>query len=110
MRAYCNSKSGETLEPMARTLLQTPPRGAALLGMTRALNTGALTFVSKITRRVFIGALIAIATTFVSFFYLSELSSVRALGAAPQFTAGKVYLGTPAVAATATLQPRMMEM
>ncbi|MDO8514433.1 MAG: hypothetical protein Q7S50_02735 [bacterium] len=95
---------------MMRILLQTPARTTVVLGMARALNTAAFTFISKITRRVFIGALIAIATVFIAFLYVSEVFSVRVAAAAPQFTAGKVYLGTPAVANAATLKPQMLEM
>lgn len=94
---------------MAR-IIQTPAPVIAVLGATQVLATRLRRYIPRISRRAFIGGLIALATVFVTFLYLSEVFSARAASATPQSFGNKVYLGTPAAAASVGKKAPMHEM
>ena len=89
-------------------ILPTPAPITAILGARQALNRAAFKYIPNISRRAFIGAVIAISTVVVAALYISEISSARVVSASPVSTTDKVYLGTPAAAVSSSVEKAQM--
>src|SRR3989344_7937955 len=114
MRTY---RGRESSAPLIRhlyhmTQIVPTPVPVAILGAARTFKSTLRVYVSKVSFRAFVGTCIALAAMFVAFLYFSEISSVRAVSAAPQLASDKVYLGTPVAGAVVSVTEKtpMLEM